>query len=300
MTRRVAHGRSSERSRSGPRPAPVVDGLGGRARCDRATAPHQRQRREAERDRGHRDRCDPARPGRARSDGGRSAPAGSGPHDPSDDPEPQADDATDERTGRGRSFAPVCPRRDRQRSACPLRVVWGEPEGSPAGPERGRDLDRFARGALGSRRGAVRRLGGGDARHRTTARCARDRAPALRPGRGRRRAGDSGSGPAVIKCMHWKDVDEHRARRRQRPRRARPSRPTGSCTAATRAAAARSSRAPSQMSGATCSNLSMSGEAQFEWADGGHSTASLSFTPQPSEPKKIFVSGTVTPARSRG
>ena len=34
------------------------------------------------------------------------------------------------------------------------------------------------------------------------------------------------------------------------------------------------------MTQATCSNLSMSGVAQFEWADGGHSTVFLAYHPQ--------------------
>ena len=54
------------------------------------------------------------------------------------------------------------------------------------------------------------------------------------------------------------------------------------------------------MSQATCSNLSMSGVAHFDWADGGHSTAFLAYHPQANEPKKQFVNGSVTAGEFQG
>ena len=53
-----------------------------------------------------------------------------------------------------------------------------------------------------------------------------------------------------------------------------------------------------QMSSATCSNLSMSGAAQFEWANGTHSTAFLSFDPQSGA--KFTISGTITSGEFQG
>ena len=46
-----------------------------------------------------------------------------------------------------------------------------------------------------------------------------------------------------------------------------------------------------RMSNATCDNLAMSGTASFDWADGSHSTAWLSFQSQAVEPNKVEVNG---------
>ena len=87
------------------------------------------------------------------------------------------------------SSAGVCPRgRHRQRTPCPLRVVWGEPAGSAA-VTRARSRPRsFSRGALESAAGRVLRVGGWDARHWTTVGGPCRRAPDLGGRRRRRRA----------------------------------------------------------------------------------------------------------------
>jgi hypothetical protein len=54
------------------------------------------------------------------------------------------------------------------------------------------------------------------------------------------------------------------------------------------------------MSNATCYNLAMSGTASFDWADGSHSTAWLTFQPQALEPNKISVNGRMTSGMFQG
>ena len=55
-----------------------------------------------------------------------------------------------------------------------------------------------------------------------------------------------------------------------------------------------------RMSNATCYNLAMSGTASFDWADGSHSTAWLSFQPQAVEPNKVEVNGSITSGMFQG
>lgn len=54
------------------------------------------------------------------------------------------------------------------------------------------------------------------------------------------------------------------------------------------------------MTNATCGNLAMSGTASFAWGDGSHSTAFLTFSPQPFEPNKFWVSGSMTSGMFQG
>jgi hypothetical protein len=55
-----------------------------------------------------------------------------------------------------------------------------------------------------------------------------------------------------------------------------------------------------QMAQATCADLTMSGSANFDWLDGGHSTMSLVLEPQVLTPNKARVSGVVTSGRFQG
>jgi len=111
--------------------------------------------------------------------------------------------------------------------------------------------------------------------------------------------GDSGQGPAVIKCMHWKDAVKITPGIGNDPAdQAVTGR--GKIYGCNKAGGAAQFSGTFQISGATCSNLSMSGSGQLEWADGSHSTLFLDFSPQGVEPRKVFVSGTVTSGAFQG
>ncbi len=111
--------------------------------------------------------------------------------------------------------------------------------------------------------------------------------------------GDSGSGPAVIKCMHWKDSMNITPGISDNPADQMVA-AHGKLYGCNKAGGGAQFTATLVMTQATCSNLSMSGVAQFEWADGGHSTAFLSYHPQPIEPKKQFVNGSITSGAFQG
>ncbi|MGO9875583.1 MAG: hypothetical protein ACLPVY_17505 [Acidimicrobiia bacterium] len=109
----------------------------------------------------------------------------------------------------------------------------------------------------------------------------------------------TGSGPAVIKCMHWKDgmtispgienspADQNVAAH-------------GKLYGCNKAGGGAQFSASFQMSQATCSNLAMSGVAQFDWADGETSTAFLTVNPQANEPRKQYVTGSITSGGFQG
>jgi len=105
--------------------------------------------------------------------------------------------------------------------------------------------------------------------------------------------GTTGSGPAIIKCMHWKDgmriapgIDNSATDQNVLA--------TGKLYGCNKAGGAAEFSASLQMAQATCSNLAMSGVAQFEWADGSHSTAFLTLSPQANAPRIQFVTGSIT------
>jgi hypothetical protein len=113
--------------------------------------------------------------------------------------------------------------------------------------------------------------------------------------------GDSntGSGPAVLKCMHWKDamkiapgIEDNAADQAVSAH--------GKLYGCNKAGGGAQFTATYVMSQATCSDLSMSGVAHFDWADGGQSTVFLAYHPQANEPKKQFVNGSVTAGAFQG
>jgi hypothetical protein len=110
---------------------------------------------------------------------------------------------------------------------------------------------------------------------------------------------NQGSGPAVIKCMHWKDSMNIRPGISDNPAD-QMVQAHGKLYGCNKAGGGAQFTATLLMTQATCSNLAMSGVAQFEWADGGHSTAFLSYHPQPIEPKKQFVNGSITSGAFQG
>ena len=111
--------------------------------------------------------------------------------------------------------------------------------------------------------------------------------------------GDSGEGPAVIKCMHWKDVVKIAPGVGNEPSDQGVT-GHGKLYGCNKAGGAAQFSGTFQISGATCSNPAMTGSGQLEWADGGHSTLFLSFEPQDVEPRKVFVTGTVTSGAFQG
>ena len=110
---------------------------------------------------------------------------------------------------------------------------------------------------------------------------------------------DSGSGPAVIKCMHWKDVMKIAPGVGNAPADQAVT-AHGRLYGCNKAGGAAQFTGQLLMSGATCSDLGMSGTGQFEWANGEHSTAFLSFQPQANEPRKVFVGGSITSGAFQG
>ncbi|HTD50032.1 MAG TPA: hypothetical protein VK771_05495, partial [Acidimicrobiia bacterium] len=105
--------------------------------------------------------------------------------------------------------------------------------------------------------------------------------------------GTTGSGPAIIKCMHWKDGMRITPGIDNTPTDQNVS-ASGKLYGCNKAGGAAQFSASLQMAQATCSNLAMSGVAQFEWADGSHSTAFLTLSPQPNAPRIQFVTGSIT------
>jgi len=112
-------------------------------------------------------------------------------------------------------------------------------------------------------------------------------------------ADSTGSGPAVIKCMHWKDSLRITPGVQNTPADQIVS-AHGKIYGCNKAGGGAQFTASFLMSEATCADLSMSGVAQIEWADGGHSTTFLSFHPQATEPRKSFVNGSVTAGAFQG
>ena len=112
-------------------------------------------------------------------------------------------------------------------------------------------------------------------------------------------SGDSGSGPAVMKCMHWKDDMFLTPGATQNPSGQQVT-AKGKLYGCNKAGGGAVFTATLSMSNATCSNLAMSGNAQFDWVNGSHSSAFLNFQPQALEPNKVFIGGTMTSGAFQG
>ena len=110
---------------------------------------------------------------------------------------------------------------------------------------------------------------------------------------------DSGQGPAVVKCMHWKDVIKIEPGIGDTPSDQLAT-AHGKLFGCNKAGGAAQFTGTLQMVQATCDNLAMSGDGQFAWADGTQSSAALSFEPSPAEPRKVFVNGTITSGQFQG
>jgi hypothetical protein len=111
-------------------------------------------------------------------------------------------------------------------------------------------------------------------------------------------AGDSG-GPLVVKCMHWQDDMRLTPGVSNNPSPQSVS-GHGKLFGCNKAGGGAVFNAQLSMSNATCSNVAMSGSAQFDWVNGSHSSAFLTFQPQALEPRKVFITGTVTAGAYQG
>jgi hypothetical protein len=109
----------------------------------------------------------------------------------------------------------------------------------------------------------------------------------------------SGSGPAVMKCMHWKDAMRIEPGVTNNPSAQNVS-AHGKLYGCNKAGGGGQFTATLSMNGATCSSLAMTGPAQFDWVNGNHSSGFLSFQPQVNEPRKVFISGQMTSGAFQG
>jgi hypothetical protein len=112
-------------------------------------------------------------------------------------------------------------------------------------------------------------------------------------------SGDPGEGPLVVKCMHWEDSMRLSPGVGNSPSSQSVS-AHGKLFSCNKAGGGAVFNATLSMSNATCSNLTMSGSAQFDWVNGSHSSAFLTFQPQALEPRKVFINGTVTSGAYQG
>jgi hypothetical protein len=111
-------------------------------------------------------------------------------------------------------------------------------------------------------------------------------------------AGDSG-GPLVVKCHSWQDAMRISPGVSNTPS-SQSVAAHGKLWGCNKAGGGAIFNATLSMSNATCSSLSMSGSAQFDWVNGAHSSAFLTFQAQALEPRKVRISGTVTSGLYQG
>ena len=111
-------------------------------------------------------------------------------------------------------------------------------------------------------------------------------------------AGVASAGPLVVDCRTWKDAVIIAPGVSNTPT-SQTATAHGKVLHCNKTAGALFT-ATLSMPQATCANLVMSGSANFDWVDGGHSTMSLLIEPQPLEPAKARISGVVTSGRFHG
>jgi len=109
--------------------------------------------------------------------------------------------------------------------------------------------------------------------------------------------GPAAADPAVMKCMHWQDGMNISPGVGNNPSDQVIS-GHGRVYGCNKAGGGAQFSATLQMSSATCSNLAMRGSAQFEWSNGTHSSAFLSF--DPASGAKFTISGTITSGEFQG
>ncbi len=109
--------------------------------------------------------------------------------------------------------------------------------------------------------------------------------------------GVASADPAVMKCMHWEDGMTVSPGVSNSPSSQVVS-GHGRVYGCNKAGGGAQFSATLQMSNATCSNLAMSGSASFEWSNGTHSSAFLSF--DPASGAKFTISGSITAGEFSG
>ena len=112
-------------------------------------------------------------------------------------------------------------------------------------------------------------------------------------------SGDSGFGPAVLYCNHWDDDMRLSPGATQNPTNQSVS-AHGKLFGCNKAGGGATFNGTLSMGSATCSSLSMSGSATFDWTNGSHSAAFLNFQQQSLEPNKVVVNGTITSGAYQG
>jgi len=109
----------------------------------------------------------------------------------------------------------------------------------------------------------------------------------------------AGDGPLVVKCHSWQDAMRISPGVGNNPS-SQSVAAHGKVWACNKAGGGAIFNATLSMSNATCSNLSMSGSAQFDWVNGAHSSAFLTFQQQALRPRKFVITGTVTSGLYQG
>ena len=109
--------------------------------------------------------------------------------------------------------------------------------------------------------------------------------------------GVASANPALLKCMHWQDGMNISPGITNSPSDQVVS-GHGRVFGCNKVGGSAQFTATLQMSGATCSNLSMQGSAQFDWANGTHSSAFLTFDPQSGS--KVQIGGSISAGQYAG
>jgi hypothetical protein len=102
-----------------------------------------------------------------------------------------------------------------------------------------------------------------------------------------------GVGPAVLKCMHFKDDMIVSPGVTNTPTDQAVS-GHGRLYGCNKAGGSGQFSATMHMSNATCADLSMAGSTRIDWANGKSSWATLTFTSQVAEPNKVFITGVIS------
>jgi hypothetical protein len=105
--------------------------------------------------------------------------------------------------------------------------------------------------------------------------------------------------PAVLHCNHWDDDMRLSPGATQNPSNQQVS-GHGKLFGCNKAGGGATFTGTFSMTNATCSNVSMSGSATFDWTNGSHSAAFLNFQQQSLAPNKVVVTGTITSGLYQG
>ena len=102
-----------------------------------------------------------------------------------------------------------------------------------------------------------------------------------------------GIGPAVLKCMHFKDGLALTPGLTNDTPTDQSVVGHGRLYGCNKAGGSAKFSATLHMHQATCADLSMAGQTRYDWANGQSSFADVTFTAQNAEPNKVFVTGVI-------